>query len=99
MPSPKISCLVDEFSRLENFEKALFERRYPRLKVAQYTWNSKKKKISLPGGVRLKDPITFEESSIQVEMKVRSAEDLKNKLAQLSILTHNKDFDELLDLL
>ena len=91
--------LIYELLGAENFEEMLIEKRYPSLKAMQNTWNAHKKKINFPSGVRLKDPSTFEESSVQIEMKIRSVRDLKNKLTQLSILTQKKDLDDILNLL
>ncbi|MBI2608151.1 MAG: hypothetical protein HYW47_00955 [Deltaproteobacteria bacterium] len=79
------------------FQRRLFEYENPYLKETQARWRTLKKQIFLDGGIRLKDPQSFEEAYLEFEIKIKGKKDFEKKLETLQKIKDQDSFQKLLD--
>ncbi len=94
-----IAELVSSLLEESNFKEALFSKKFPRTFASRKKWQELKKKALFNTGIRVKDPVTFEEPYVQLDLQVKDREDLKRKIDSLKKLEESREFEELLKLL
>ncbi|MBI2026550.1 MAG: hypothetical protein HYS98_01880 [Deltaproteobacteria bacterium] len=80
---------------LRMIRERLEQRLNPHLVAQRQKWIALKKELSLPSGIRISDPQSFEESYLTLEVRAISQEDLSQKFEKIK----KNNFDSLFDLL
>jgi hypothetical protein len=82
--------------RTEKIKKVLLNLRYPRLHQLQETFETKRKELSLPGGLSLQHPAFFEDKGMKIEFQFETLEEYQSLVSSLSLLQEKEEFQEML---
>ncbi|HSW39047.1 MAG TPA: ParB N-terminal domain-containing protein [Acidobacteriota bacterium] len=91
----KKNAACSPFQKGEQVHDALYRMRYPSLLRAREQFLDRKKRLALPGSVRIKPHPFFETNEIRVEFTVSSAEDFRKIAAALHEAGMSRDVDGL----
>ena len=89
---PKLN--LHDFNDKSDLFSFVDDKRCPKLAELRKKWRHCTRGISLPSGVRIQDPISFEDANVQLKIQAKNNKEFVDKLEKLQKL----DFGELFDL-